>query len=246
MHQRPVILIISSLLWAGVLCSQEKPGRTVLDGVYTEAQARRGEAEYGMNCSKCHEGADVDGPPLTGDPFIDRWREDRLTSLFTFIRTEMPRDTPGKLDEARYRDILAFLLQANGYPTGAMELTADAMGSTELVGKDGPKPLPTNALVVVAGCLAAGEKDSWTLAKAGRPARTRTADATTPDELKISAAKPLGDQQFTLQDIADLSPSVNTATEKGHKVQVKGVLIRQANHDRIHVTSLRSLAESCQ
>ena len=246
MLPRPLILLIPSLLLAGALSSQENPGRTVLDGVYTEAQAKRGEAEYGMNCAKCHEGADVDGPSLTGDPFIDRWREDRLTSLFTFIRTEMPRDTPGKLDEARYRDILAFLLQANGYPTGAMELTTEAMGRTELVGKDGPKPLPTNALVVVVGCLAPGEKDSWTLANAGRPARTRTADATTPDELKNSAAKPLGDQQLALQDIGDLRPGFNPATDRGHKVQIKGVLIRQANRDRIHVTSLESVAETCK
>jgi quinoprotein glucose dehydrogenase len=214
--------------------------RTVLDGVYTDAQAKRGEAAYGMNCAKCHEGADVDGPPLNGDPFIDRWREDRLSTLFTFIRTNMPRDTPGKLPEASYRDILAFLLQSNGYPTGSAELAAT--DSIQLVGKDGPKPLPTNALVLAVGCFAPGDQDTGMLTRVSALARTRTADATTPEELKQSAAMPSGDRQFRLQNLSEFKPE----SVKGHRVQVKGVLIRQANNDRINVTALESLAASCQ
>jgi len=214
-------------------------GRSVLDGVYTEAQAKRGEAAYGMNCAKCHEGADVDGPPLSGDPFIDRWREDRLSTLFAFIRTNMPRDTPGKLPESDYRDILGFLLQANGYPTGGAELTAP--DTVQLVGKDGPKPLPTNALVVAVGCFEPTSPDAGTLSRVPALARTRTADATTPEEVKRSAAVPLGSQQFRLQNLADFKPE----TMKGHKVQVKGVLARQANNDRINVTSVESLAAGC-
>src|SRR5690242_1743509 len=196
--------------------------RTVLDGVYTDAQAQRGEAAYGMNCAKCHEGADVDGPPLNGDPFLDRWREDRLATLFTFIRTNMPRDTPGKLPEATYRDILAFLLQANGYKAGSAELTSP--DTVQLVGKDGPKPLPTNALVLAAGCFMPAGKDAGMLTKVGALSRTRTADATTPEELKRSAAMPPGDQQFRLQNLSDFKPE----SFQGHKVQVKGVLVRQA------------------
>jgi len=216
-------------------------GGTVLDGVYTDAQAKRGEAEYGMNCAKCHEGADVDGSPLNGDPFVDRWREDRLATLFTFIRTNMPRDTPGKLAEAAYRDILAFLLQANGYPAGGSELTAATLDRTQLVGKDGPKPLPTNAVVVAVGCFAPVDGDTGTLSKAGPVSRTSAADQTNPEELKRSAARPLGDQQFRLQNLSDFK----TDALKGHKVQTKGVLVRQPNNDRINVTSLESVAPSC-
>lgn len=249
MLPRFLLCLIPALVFLAALppaFSQEKAGRTVLDGVYTEAQATRGENEYGMNCARCHEGADVDGPPLTGDPFIDRWREDSLASLFTFIRTKMPRDTPGKLTEASYRDILAFLLHANENPAGSTELTAGVLASILLVGKDGPKPLPTNALVQVVGCLTSGEKNTWMLTKASRPARTRTADETTPDELKTSAAKPLGDQQFTLQNLSDFRQGFNPDSYKGHKVQTKGVLIRQSNNDRINVTALETLKASCQ
>ena len=215
--------------------------RTVLDGVYTDAQAQRGEAAYGMNCAKCHEGADVDGPPLNGDPFIDRWREDRLATLFTFIRTNMPRDTPGKLPEASYLDLLAFLLQANGYKSGTADLNAAVLDSTQLVGKDGPKPLPTNAVVLAAGCFTPADKDTGMLTKVGTLSRTRTADATTPEELKRSAAMPPGDRQFRLQNLSDFK----LESLKGNKVQVKGVLIRQGNNDRINVTAMDSLGPSC-
>jgi mono/diheme cytochrome c family protein len=222
-----------------------QPARTVLDSVFTEAQATRGEAAYTANCAKCHEGADVDGPSLTGDPFIDRWREDTLASLFNFIKSRMPRDNPGKLGEALYRDILAFLLEANDYPAGAKELSAEMLPTTLLVGKDGPRPLPTNALVLAVGCLTPGAANSWMLTNATEPARTREADKTNPEELKNSAGRPTGAQTFRLQNLADLRSGLSPDTWKGRKVQVKGALVRQSGNDRINVTSLESVASSC-
>ena len=91
--------------------------RSVLDGVFTEAQVSRGEEAYSSNCSECHDGADVDGPPLEGTPFVDRWREDNLNVLFTFIKTSMPANKPGDLSDETYLDILAHLLKMNGYPS---------------------------------------------------------------------------------------------------------------------------------
>ena len=73
----------------------------------------------------CHEGNEPDGPLLTGTDFVDRWREDRLSSLLTHIRTEMPGNEPGKLSEPMYVDILAFLLEANGIPTVVMGCAKD-------------------------------------------------------------------------------------------------------------------------
>ena len=232
------------LLWLASLAIAQ-PARTVLDGVYTEAQAVRGEAAFTANCAKCHEGADVDGPPLSGDPFIDRWREDSLAALFSFIKTRMPRDTPGKLTDSAYRDILAFLLQDNMYPSGAKELNAEVLSSVLLVGKDGPKPLPTNALVLVVGCLASGGANDWTLTGATEPARAHEADKAAPEELKNSAAKPPGTQTFRLQNLADFKPGFSPDTAKGNRVQVKGALIRQSGKDRINVTSLETVAPGC-
>ena len=97
--------------------------KTVLEGVFTAAQADRGAVVYRRDCAGCHDGADVDGPPLTGAPFVDRWREDTVASLFDFIKTEMPQRAPGSLSEAQYLDILAHLLHENDYPAGQQELT---------------------------------------------------------------------------------------------------------------------------
>ena len=91
---------------------------TVLDGVFTAAQAARGAVVFNDKCASCHDGPDVDGPPLTGTPFIDRWREDTVGNLFDFIRTEMPQRAPGSLSNAEYLDILAHLLHESHYPAG--------------------------------------------------------------------------------------------------------------------------------
>ena len=230
-------------LLAALVALGQPPRRNVLAGVYTDAQAKRGAEAYQANCAKCHEGADVDGPPLTGDPFIDRWRDDSLATLFDFIKTEMPQDKPGKLDNSGYRDILAYLLQANDYPSGPQELSADAVRDTDLVGKQGPQLLPTNALVRTVGCLEPNGS-GWMLANAAQPNRTRVTDHSTPDELRSSAAKPLGKQSFRLQNLDDLSNFHGDAL-RGHKVQVKGVLVRDEDKVRINVASLDSVATTC-
>jgi mono/diheme cytochrome c family protein len=224
-----------------VLSAQTK---TVLEGVYSPAQAARGEAAYAANCAKCHEGADVDGPPLTGDPFMDRWREDTLTTLFTFIKTRMPQDSPGKLSETAYLDILAHILQSNSIPAGTKELTAGELPAIVLVGKDGPKPLPANSLVRMAGCLTTGANGAWMLSSAGDPARARDAEQT-PDDLKDAASMRLGKRSFRLQNIADLQPAFDADANKNKRVLAKGVLIPQANNDRINVTALIPTGQAC-
>ena len=213
---------------------------TVLDGVYTTEQAARGRQAYGDSCMACHEGIDQDGPDLKGSAFVDRWRGDTLNVLFTQIRTNMPGNRPGGLSDNTYVDILAFLLEGNGFPAGSKELTADVIRSVQLVGKDGAKPLPSMTVVRVVGCLTSGPNDTWVLTNASEPVRSRSINETTPDELKDSAAGALGTQSFRLQNVPD-----GVGATKGHKVQAKGVLIRQYKNDRINVTSLETVAPSC-
>ena len=229
-----------------ILLTALSPGwaQTVLDRVYTNGQADRGDMEFHANCAKCQEGADVDGPPLAGDPFIDRWREDNLSSLFNFIKTKMPQDSPGKLSDGAYRDVVAYLLKSNDYPAGDRELTADALDATLLVGKDGPKPLPTNSVVRVVGCVSQSG-NTILLAKATNPARTRTGDSTTPEELKASGGRPLGSQSFQLRNLDDVKPGFKLESVAGQKIQVKGVLVRQSGGDRINVLSLEIAGPGC-
>ena len=235
-------LITVIVLSAGLATALAQGATTVLDGVYTPAQAERGEGIYSASCIGCHEGQDADGPELMGKAFLDRWREDKLEPLFTFIKTTMPGNAPGSLDDRAYADIIAFVLEANGFPAGTRELSPEMVGTIQLVGPDGPRPLSNLTIVRAVGCLSAGVNNTWALVRAGspRPVRARIVDGTTPEELKVSAAQPLGTQSFPL-----LSVNERGASYAGHKVQVKGVLTRQNTSERINVMSLESVGPTC-
>ena len=103
--------------------------RSVWDGVYTDAQAKRGEALYADRCASCHA-PDLSGldqaPPLTGADFGTEWNDTSLNDLFERIRISMPGDKPGSLDRQQVADALAFILNKNNFPAGAMELTTEA------------------------------------------------------------------------------------------------------------------------
>jgi S-disulfanyl-L-cysteine oxidoreductase SoxD len=221
---------------------------SVLDAVYTAEQAARGEAAYGAHCIECHEGLEADGPELAGKAFVDRWREDRLESLFTFIRTTMPGNTPGSLTDDEYADILAYLLRVNGLPAGARELRPDMVGSIQFVGPDGPQPLPNLTIVRAVGCFNAQANKTWALVAAGSPVpvRNRIVAGTTPEELERSAAQPLGTRTFPLLSVTQQ----HAESYGGHKVQVTGVLnrritVEQTTVERINVMSIESVAPTC-
>jgi quinoprotein glucose dehydrogenase len=102
--------------------------RTVWDGVYTNEQARRGEAAYGKECASCHSanlrGEDL-APALLGDTFHARWENDVVDNLFTFVKLTMPQDRPATLSDDTYTDIVAYLLKMNEFPAGQRELSTD-------------------------------------------------------------------------------------------------------------------------
>jgi len=245
MLKRSVILCVPALVLLAALGGfAQGPGKTVLDGVYTSAQAARGHANYVEHCEKCHGGSEPDASPIMGDEFVDRWREDSLAPLLTFMKTKMPGDSPGKFEEAFYVDVISYLLEETGYREGSSELTAADAGNILLVGRDGPKPLPNQALVLTAGCLTPGANGAWTLTNVGRLSRTKEGDHTNPEELKASAARPLGTQTFQLRNL-DIIDKFNPDDHKGHKMQVKGVYSQQTAGPRLSVTSIEMLASTC-
>lgn len=233
--------------FAGTVLAQDSATRTVLDGVYTEAQAARGLAAYRANCMRCHSDnlLGQGSAPLTGSAFLERWREDGLDTIFDDMRSRMPNDDPGTLPAKTYLDILTHILKTSAFPAGAAELTVDALAKTQLVGKDGPKPLPSNSLAAAVGCLTPGAGSAWVLTRAAEPGRTKDEEETTPDEKKNAAAKPLGTLTLRLQTSTRASVDFSFDTFKGQKVLAKGVLILETNNDRIRVTSMESLAPTC-
>jgi cytochrome c2 len=239
------IVLIPVVALAATGASAMQSRKTVLDGVYSEAQATRGRMQFEERCASCHVGTCTDGPPLFGPQFLDRWREDSLDFLYTKISKEMPQDSPGSLPEKNYLDILAYMLHNNRFPAGSSELTPATVKTTQLVGTDGPKPLPTNALVQAVGCLEAGPNNTWNLTKVTDLSRARKGDEITPAETKAAASAALGTQSFRLPNATSFRPGFKLDTWAGHRVLAKGALARQSTGDRINLTVLETVAASC-
>lgn len=122
-------MVASLVVWAVSLVSAAPP-RTTRDGVFSAAQAGRGEEAF-RACAYCHGrdlrgGDDPPGPSLKGAIFQARWQDRPLLDLFDRMVETMPRDRPGTLDPQAYADILAYLLSANGMPAGAQDLPPES------------------------------------------------------------------------------------------------------------------------
>jgi len=97
--------------------------RAVSSGVYPDAQARRGEESYKINCVSCHS-----AKAYTGEAFRIAWLSRTAYDIFDLIRTQMPEDNPGALPRQDYVDIVAYLFSLNGYTVGAEELPREDDG----------------------------------------------------------------------------------------------------------------------
>ena len=121
-------LLFCALAGSFSLAAYAQQPRTAKDGVYTDAQAKRGKTLYTDRCAQCH-GATLGGdiaPPLVGDDFIGDWNTQTLADLVDKIKNTMPADDPGKLTERQSADIVAYILQVGKFPTGRAELASDA------------------------------------------------------------------------------------------------------------------------
>jgi mono/diheme cytochrome c family protein len=102
--------------------------RSLWDGVYSEAQAKRGGALYNRSCAVCH-GADLKGgdraPALAGPAFAGRWTDRTVGALFEYTSVMMPVTSPGGFSPQQNADLVAFLLSKGGYPPGGSDLPSD-------------------------------------------------------------------------------------------------------------------------
>ena len=119
-------LLLASSAVASVL-AQSQPSQW--DGVYSEAQAARGEALYIDNCGMCH-GRNLAGtilaPALAGPVFNAKWKRRPLALVFDIIQTRMPFNLSGHLSPQQNADVLAFMLKIGDGPAGAKDLPARA------------------------------------------------------------------------------------------------------------------------
>ena len=100
----------------------------MLDGVYTEDQAKRGQTRY-RRCILCHLD-DLQGDsvkqvtPIAGDAFLEKWSSHTVKELFEKISTTMPQDSPGSMSPQDYADVLSYIFQVNKFPAGKEDLSA--------------------------------------------------------------------------------------------------------------------------
>ena len=106
-------------------------------GFYTEEQARRGQRAFRRVCSECHYTSEFKGPVFT-----DAWARRTARDLYRELRRTMPDDNPGGLPRQTYVDVMAYMLELNGYPAGFDELPADdeILGGFSLAPPEGHDP----------------------------------------------------------------------------------------------------------
>jgi quinoprotein glucose dehydrogenase len=96
---------------------------STMTGVYSPAQAARGEETYFNICVACHP-----TPTYTGQAFQAAWANRPLSELFDVIKTTMPKNDPGTLTSAEVVQMIAYILKLNDVPDGNAELPATAAG----------------------------------------------------------------------------------------------------------------------
>jgi len=89
-------------------------------GVFTAAQATRGEEVYTNACARCHMTTQH-----SGATFAATWNNRRVIDLYDILLNTMPLDDPGSLSDQDYIDVIAYILQINGHPAGKAALKAD-------------------------------------------------------------------------------------------------------------------------
>lgn len=240
------VIVAACLVWmAGIAAvslaaaPQDAEDGSAWDGVFTEAQADRGQRAYAEHCQRCH-GADLSGGEyraLRGERFWASWQGASVADLLTRISTTMPMSdngqAAGSLSAGMYADIVALVLRTNEFPAGSRELTASSGVGVRIMPKGGAVELPTGSFAYVLGCLARGEGRDWIVQQATSPARVATGQPLDTD-------LPPGDREFTLKFVITSLDAMS-----GHRVAVRATLMGEGGADGLNVTSVESVSETC-
>lgn len=108
--------VVAVASWGGSAAARA-PGASTNDGVYTAAQAAKGQELYSQACATCHEPAKFTGAEFTR-AFVGRSLSDIDRAM-----AEMPADNPGSLTADDVASLIAYFLQMNKYPAGQTPLS---------------------------------------------------------------------------------------------------------------------------
>ena len=147
-------LVLCSLAGFLTIAVEAQQPQTVAQGVYTDAQAGRGQAVYSARCSTCHGAtlAGRTGPALAGDDFNGIWSRQSVSELVQKIFNTMPKDDTGKLSRQQSTDVVAYMLQVGKFPAGRTDLLADDAALKQITfpatAASSPKPATANATLL--------------------------------------------------------------------------------------------------
>jgi mono/diheme cytochrome c family protein len=126
---RATLTALFFLLFAAVpfLSAQDSSAPSILKGVFTKEQVARGQQLYVVHCSECHGEKLIGGEAtgLTGVQFRVGWVGKTLGERFDTISKSMPASNPQALNDQEHLDVITYILNFNGYPTGSTELKPD-------------------------------------------------------------------------------------------------------------------------
>ena len=126
MKSTKFILILGGVFMvSGLYASIGAQAKSINDGIYSDAQAKRGDVLYKEQCATCH-GDNLEGsgpmPALAGKDFLASWQGKTVGDLFEKTHTTMPATAPGSLTPAQAADIVAYMLASSKYKVGTTEL----------------------------------------------------------------------------------------------------------------------------
>lgn len=96
---------------------------------FTAAQASAGKTAYNSGCAVCHGSTLTNGtfgPPLAGAFFKNRWSNRAVRALYDRSVKTMPPASPASLPKDTYAEIVAYILEINGYKPGSKPSGIDA------------------------------------------------------------------------------------------------------------------------
>lgn len=91
---------------------------------FSADQADRGEEDFVDDCADCHgetlRGGLLGGPPLRGVTFEEKYANGAPAGvLFEVMVATMPPNAPGRYSPETYADLMAYILERNGFRAGA-------------------------------------------------------------------------------------------------------------------------------
>ena len=115
--------------------AEESASKPTTGGVaprFTSAQAAAGKTAYNANCAVCHGSTMTNGTfgtPLAGEYFRKAWFGRTVGGLYGKAAKTMPPAAAGSLSKDIYANIVAYVLEMNGFKAGdkALPTGADAL-----------------------------------------------------------------------------------------------------------------------